>query len=64
MITIDPDDLAALVERLDHEHFGYNDRGAAALRAFRGLEAAVDNDAALIVLLEQINPGKPQRTKP
>jgi hypothetical protein len=63
MITIDPDDLAALVERLDREHFGYNDRGAAALRAFRGLEAAVDNDAAAIVLSSN-QPDNTQRTKP
>ncbi len=50
MITIDPADLAALVLMLEREHFGYNDRGAAALRAYRGLERAVADDAAAIVI--------------
>lgn len=63
MITIDPADLAALVVMLEREHFGYNSRGAAALRAYRGLEAAIADDAAAIVLSSN-QPDKPQRKKP
>ncbi len=50
MITIDPADLAALVVMLAREHFGYNSHGAAALRAYRGLEAALAEDSAAIIL--------------
>lgn len=50
MITIDPDDLVALVVMLEREHFGYNDRGAAALRAYRGLEAAAVGKVSAIAI--------------
>lgn len=50
MIEISRADLAALVERLAHEHFGYDEHGAAALRAYRGLERAVETGVSAIAI--------------
>jgi hypothetical protein len=50
MITIERSDLAALVAALAREHFSYNGQGAAALRAYRVLEEAVETDATRILL--------------
>lgn len=47
---IERSDLAALVAALAREHFSYNGQGAAALRAYRVLEEAVETDATRILL--------------
>jgi hypothetical protein len=48
VIELQRADLQALVEHLEREHFGYNDRGAAALRAYRALEAAAAANVSAI----------------
>jgi hypothetical protein len=77
MIEILHADLVALVVMLEREHFGYNDRGAAALRAYRGLEAAAVGKVSAIAITPFASSGassldsptnqqtnKPQRTEP
>ncbi len=47
------EDLAALVAKLQHEHFGYDVAGAAAARAFKVLAAASETKAVAIAIVDQ-----------
>lgn len=49
-ISIARSDLAALIAKLASEHFTYDGQGAAALRAFHGLQEALETDENTIAL--------------
>lgn len=49
LMDIDREDLVAFVDRLQHEHFSYDERGARAARALKALEALVADGGILVV---------------
>jgi hypothetical protein len=48
-MDLDREDLVAFVDRLQHEHFSYDERGARAARALKALEGLVADGGILIV---------------
>ena len=56
-LALELPDLANLVANLASEHFPYNERGAAALRAYRVLAEAVETDAAAITIHQHAKDG-------
>jgi hypothetical protein len=53
-LAIAREDLVALVARLQHEHFTYDVRGYAALRALKVLTAVLERNATLLVIAKAV----------
>jgi hypothetical protein len=57
MPNVQRDDLAALVEMLQHEHFGYSDAGQKAARARKALEDALQPGGQLEIVESHADDG-------